>query len=290
LFEPSGLGWLDGFDELLCRCGLESNGAPEFDERGLLKYPLHGRIANRPAHRVELKVDEASGEIAVAGRVEESRFLFRKMELASTYRVAPGEPRLTIVDEVTNLSGRASEMQLLYHINFGLPLLDAGSQFVAPVKTLVPRNAHAAEGVDHWRDYAAPDPDFSEQVYFLELLADARDQTCVLLKDAHGQRGVSLRFSKKQLPCFSLWKNTVAAVDGYVTGLEPGTNFPNPHSYEKQQGRVISLKPRARIRFEIEMEIHDSSKSVQRIVDEIDKLQESAAARIFREPQPGWTS
>ena len=31
LGEPSGLGWLDGFDELLCRCGLWSNGPPEYD-------------------------------------------------------------------------------------------------------------------------------------------------------------------------------------------------------------------------------------------------------------------
>src|ERR1700740_2851694 len=28
LFDPNGLGWLEGFDELLCRCGLTSNGAP----------------------------------------------------------------------------------------------------------------------------------------------------------------------------------------------------------------------------------------------------------------------
>ena len=34
LADPSGLGFLDGFDELIVRCGLESNGAPEFDERG----------------------------------------------------------------------------------------------------------------------------------------------------------------------------------------------------------------------------------------------------------------
>ena len=31
LGEPSGLGWLDGFDEFIVRCGLESNGAPDFD-------------------------------------------------------------------------------------------------------------------------------------------------------------------------------------------------------------------------------------------------------------------
>ena len=43
LNEPSGLGWLDGFDEMMVRCGLESNGAPEFDEEtNNLKYPLHG--------------------------------------------------------------------------------------------------------------------------------------------------------------------------------------------------------------------------------------------------------
>ena len=61
LMEPAGLGWLDGFNELLCRCGLESNGPPEFDEAGRLLRPLHGRIANTPAHRVELIVDEAGG-------------------------------------------------------------------------------------------------------------------------------------------------------------------------------------------------------------------------------------
>ena len=37
--EPSGVGWLSGFDELMCRCGLESNGAPDFDERGQLAFP-----------------------------------------------------------------------------------------------------------------------------------------------------------------------------------------------------------------------------------------------------------
>jgi galactose mutarotase-like enzyme len=290
LNEPSGLGWLDGFDELLCRCGLESNGAPEFDDKGILKYPLHGRIANVPAHRVDLNIDPESGEISLTGRVEESRFLFRKMELTTIYRVKPGESRLTIIDEVANLSGRTSELQLLYHINFGLPLLAAGAQFVAPVKTLVPRNEHSAAGLDHWQTYVEPTAGFTEQVYFFELLSDKQDQTCVLLQNAEGNQGVSLRFSKRQLPCFSLWKNTAAIVDGYVTGLEPGTNFPNPKGYEKEQGRVISLKPGARIRFEIEMEIHDSAESVQRVSKDIKRLQDTTEPQIFRQPQPGWTT
>ena len=54
LWEASGLGWLSGFNELLVRCGLESNGGPDFAPNGALRYPLHGKIANTPANKVEV--------------------------------------------------------------------------------------------------------------------------------------------------------------------------------------------------------------------------------------------
>src|SRR5262249_45825462 len=63
-----GLGWLEGFDELLCRCGLASNGPPGKDGNAVLT--LHGRIANRPAQRVEVTVAD-SGAVRVSGQVEE---------------------------------------------------------------------------------------------------------------------------------------------------------------------------------------------------------------------------
>ena len=52
--DPRGFGWIAGFDELLVRCGLESNGAPEFTN-GVLRYPLHGEVANLPAHTVAVR-------------------------------------------------------------------------------------------------------------------------------------------------------------------------------------------------------------------------------------------
>ena len=54
-----GLGWLEGFDELLARCGLENNGAPFEIEttkpdgsKSHTTFGLHGRIANIPASYV----------------------------------------------------------------------------------------------------------------------------------------------------------------------------------------------------------------------------------------------
>jgi hypothetical protein len=289
LTDPGGLGWLEGFDELLCRCGLTSNGAPEHDANGVLQYPLHGRIANRPAHHVELTMDDATGELRVTGLVDETRFLFQKLRLKSTYVTRAGQSGLRILDEITNLSGNPAELQLLYHINFGPPLLDPGAKLVAPVRAIVPRDARAAEGIVHWDSYPNEQAGFSEQVYFFDLQADSEGMTGVLLKNAHGTEGVSLRYARQQLPCFTLWKNTALAADGYVTGLEPGTNFPNPRSFEGQQGRVVKLRPGQTVSIAVDLDVHGDAASISAAEQAIAKIAGGAKPQVFDTPQPGWT-
>lgn len=289
LMEPGGLGWLDGFDELLVRCGLESNGAPEFDdETGRLKFPLHGRIGNKPARQVSVAVDGDSGEITVTGVVEETRFHFLKLRMTTTMTTRVGESSVRIRDVIENISASPAEGQMLYHINFGEPLLDAGARFVAPVKTVVPRNAHSAQGLATWDAYSAPEPGFAEQVYFLELVGDAQGQTRTLLKNAHGTRGVSILHNIKQLPCYTVWKNTTASIDGSVTGLEPGTNFPNPRSFEGKKGRVLKLAPGASTTLEIALEVHGSAAEVTSAEKRVADLRGDVKPTIFGEPQPDW--
>lgn len=291
LMEPGGLGWLDGFDELLVRCGLESNGAPEFDEEtGRLKYPLHGRIGNKPAHHLSVAVDGDSGEITLTGVVEESRFHFGKLRMTTVLRTKVGEPGFRIEDTVENFSAGPGETQMLYHVNFGPPVLDAGARFVAPLKTVVPRNDHAATGIASWSSYAAPEPGFAEQVYFLNVLGDKNDNSRALLKNAHGTKGVSLLFNIKQLPCFTVWKNTTALADGCVTGLEPGTNFPNPRSYEGKQGRVVKLAPGKSVRYELGLEFHATAGQVEAAERAIAALQGATQPHVFDKPQEGWCS
>ncbi len=289
LGEPSGLGWLDGFDEFFVRCGLESNGAPDFDAKtGRLTHPLHGRIANRPAHDVELTIDTDKQEMFLRGVVEESRFHFLKLRMTSTITTKFGASSFTVRDEIENFSSTATTMQMLYHINFGLPLLDAGSRVVAPVKTLVPRTPHAASGLKSWDSYSAPQPGYDEMVYFFELNAADDGSTRTLLKNAHATRGVSLAFNKKQLPWFTLWKDTAGEPDGYVTGLEPGTNFPNPRSFETSKDRVVKLAPGQKHVFDITVDIHGSPTEVSAAEAAIAKIQAGRQPKIFDQPQAHW--
>lgn len=290
LNEAGGLGWLDGFDELLVRCGLESNGAPEFNPNGSLRYGLHGKIANLPAHQVTVSIDQDTGEVELIGVVDEARLFGNKMRLTTTYRTQRGRPGVEITDVVMNLSDEPGELELLYHVNFGAPIIDPGAKVVLPVKRMAPRDAVAVAGVEQWDTYAPPRPGTREECFFFNLVADSSGQTLVLLHNSSGGQGVSLRFSPKQWPCFTLWKNCQAVADGYVTGLEPATNFPNRKSFEKEKGRVLRLAPGESRTFEMTMEAHPDANSVNAAKEAVRRIQSGLAPQVLREPDPEWSA
>jgi hypothetical protein len=249
---------------------------------------LHGRIANKPARDVQLTVDPEKQEIVLRGIVEELRFHFLKLRMTTTITTTFGSSAFTVRDEITNVSTAPATMQMLYHINFGLPLLDAGSRIVAPVKTMVPRTPRAASAVKTWDSYSAPEPGFEEMVYFFELNAANDGSTQTLIKNAHSTRGVSLSFNKQQLPWFTLWKDTAGEADGYVTGLEPGTNFPNPRSFETAKQRVVNLGPGKTQVFDIRVDIHGTASEVAGAEAAVAKIQSGRQPKIFDSPQADW--
>jgi len=291
----NGLGWLDGFNELICRCGLASNGPPGIDEgaRNAVEsqLTLHGRVANIPAHSVNVNVaPDGAGTLSVTGTVDETTFFGPKLRLQSTISTRAGSNSFTMTDEITNLGDGPAELQLLYHANFGPPFLEAGSVVLCPARTVVPRNARAAEGIDTFSKFLGPTPGYDEQVYFFDLIPDAQNETLALLRTADGERGVSLHFDRDQLPCFSLWKCTQPLKDGYVTGLEPGTNFPNPKSFERQQNRVVSLAPGQSYTARVRLEVHESSRTVTALQERIAALQIRSGPVVHRRPTPPFSA
>ena len=272
LFDPSGLGWLDGFDELIVRCGLESNGAPEFNEKGQLVYPLHGKIANRPAHFVEVEIDDDAGTITLRGMVEESRFHFQKLRLTASVTTAFDSSSFTINDTVENFGGTPAEMQMLYHINFGSPLLASGDRLVAPVRSVRHRTSDEPAITKNWEVYGPPTVGTTEDCFYLDLQADESGLAQVLLKSAEGSDGTLIGYDTKSLPCFTLWKNLVASEDGYVTGLEPGTNYPDERTTEAQHGRVVQLAPGETWSTKVAIERLSSTSEVESVQETIRNL------------------
>jgi len=292
LNDRGGLGWLKGFNEWIVRCGLDSNGAPGKDvvidnngNEAEVFVPLHGKIANTPARHVEVRIDLASpNRITVVGIVDETMMFGPALRLTTEISTELGSNTLTIRDQVTNLNASPAEVQLLYHCNYGAPLLEDGSSLVAPFKTVSPRDPRAQEDMKTYDAFKGPESGYVEQVYFYELAGKRGSrETTVLLKNADGSLGSSLQFSLKQMPCFSLWKNTAAVENGYVTGLEPATNYPNPKRFEREAGRVVQLKGGETQSYDLTVAVHDSRREVQAVEREIKQIQKTVKPKVSQE-------
>ncbi|MEP6671915.1 MAG: aldose 1-epimerase family protein [Chthoniobacter sp.] len=281
LQSRGGLGWLEGFNEWLVRCGLESNGHPGTDkftnnvgEEATMDLTLHGKIANIPASEVEVIVDSAPPyRIHLRGRVDERMFYGPKLELQTEISTEAGSTSFRIQDVITNRGAQEQEFELLYHTNYGRPLLEEGSTFLAAASRVTPFNDHAAKDIAHYAEYAAPALGFVEQVYCLQPIADKDGRTLIALQNKARDRAVSLAFPVEDLPYVTLWKNTNAEGEGYVTGLEPGTNFPANRRIERAHGRVPKLAAGASRTATIDFTIHTSAEDTKRLADQIAALQ-----------------
>ncbi|MCG8649724.1 MAG: aldose 1-epimerase family protein [Pirellulales bacterium] len=289
LFDPSGIGWLEGFDELVVRCGLHSNGAPEHDDRGHLLHPLHGRIGNLAANSLSIEFDEASGRLEVIGEVLESRLFIQRLRLRSKIRFQAGSADVELLDDVTNDLSQPTTMQLLYHINVGTPILGPGATVEAPLDSLAPKDALSASEIDRWDQYDGPQPGYAERVYFSRLRSDESNLTAAMLRSADGESGLGVSFKTNGLSRFVLWKNTAAASDGYVTGLEPATNFPNTRSFEEKQGRVVEIGGGETKSFRVTLHPLTKTEQVAVFSQKIKKLQGDEPAEIHDQPRPGWS-
>ncbi len=296
LGERGGLGWLEGFGGWMCRCGLASNGAPGTDyvrsNTGSIvpvQLTLHGKVNYLPARSVEVEVTGDDPPILrIRGVVDETMMFGTQLRLTTEISSVVGSKSLEIRDTITNLGGSRQEFQILYHTNFGSPLLQEGSRFLAPLARVTPRDIQAAEGaLTHWNLYIGPTPGYLEQVFFLKLLGNSKGMTETLLTNAAGSRGTSLFFSLKELPYMSLWKNTAGSREGYVTGLEPATNYPNSRSFERDSGRVPVLQGGKSYHAALTITLHTDLAAVKKAATRIKRLQGEVVPQVDLQPMPG---
>ena len=292
LESRGGLGWLEGFNEWMVRCGLEFAGHPGTDEfidntgnPSTLNLTLHGKIQNIPASEYEIIIDpEPPHRIRIRGTVYEKFFYGPKLKLVTEISTVPGSDSFQISDKLTNEGAFAQEFQLIYHGNYGSSILEEGAQIYTPAKSVTPMNSQAAKGIENWKSYQGPTPGFIEEVYLLEPLSNSEGNAIALLANADLTLGTSVQWNLSELPYLTVWKNTAAQEDGYVTGIEPATGYPFNRRIERKYGRVPMIQPGETRSFTLNFEIHHDQDSVQSIIGEIDHLQKNTALTLNRKP------
>ncbi|MCY0967007.1 aldose 1-epimerase family protein [Parathalassolituus penaei] len=278
-----GLGWLDGFNEMLVRCGYQWAGHPGQDGNEFLT--LHGRIQNTPADDVILRVEQqAPWRVSLSGRVDEKRFKFTNFEVHTELCLTPSEPWIHVEDHLINRGSYAREYQAIYHNNFGTPILEENSQLHVAVAELSPFNPYAATGLADWNRMPAPTADFDEMVFNVLPLANAQGLTQALMCNANQQQGIEVAWDISTLPVLTIWKNTDSLQQGYVVGIEPGTSFAWNRRYQRTLGLVPTIQASEEKRFYVRFGLLVTPEEVSSSQQQIQALQQQAEAVIL--PQP----
>lgn len=257
-YSPKEAEWLrTAVGGLLMTCGLSYVGAPGIDEGQ--QFGLHGRIHHLPARQVTATGHWHDDEylMEISGVIEEAAIFGEHLRLTRTIRSRLGKNRLAISDVVENIGFAAAPHMILYHFNFGFPLLDGAAEFQFPSQRVTPRDEGVpVEGFDRWQ---APNAGYQERVYYHQV-DETKEWVTAVIRNPHfplpsGPQSifVHLSWSPQQLPRLVQWK--MAGAGEHVLGIEPANCHVEGRAVERQKGTLVMLQPGESRRYDLAMEV-----------------------------------
>ena len=241
-FDPTGLGWLRSFPGgLMVGCGPDNVGVPSTDEGE--EFGLHGRLSHTPAellsHGGEWQGDEY--KMWVEGQVRHHKVFGPNLTLKRRISTQLGSNSLLIEDAITNVGFQLTPLQILYHCNFGFPVVSADTELWIDTEKSEPRDEGSASAFDRFNRFEDPTPGFSEQVYLHRPKADSQGYARAALVNRAMSFGAYVRFRRAELPQMIQWKMMGQGV--YVVGLEPANCGVGGRSSDREQGVLRTLEP-----------------------------------------------
>ncbi len=255
-FEPKGFGWLRGFfGGLLTTCGLTYLGAPTVDMGEELG--LHGRISYTPAEltRVEGYWYGDDYFMVVEGSCRETRVFGPNLVLKRKIESKLGARTVVVEDLVVNEGWDAQPLMVLYHFNFGFPLVDEYAYLVSTSRLYVPRDRDAEEGAEKYDRFQSPTKGFREKVYFHDVAVDGDGYAYagVVNEKLMDGLGVYIKYRKSELNRFIEWK--MMGEGTYVVGLEPANCLVLGRDKERRWSTLQFIQPGEERRFTIELNV-----------------------------------
>ncbi len=273
-FEPQGAGMDRNYHGgLMHISGISYAGLPCEDEGESLG--LHGRISNTPADEVYTEGCWIGDdyELRLKGRVREATATGKRLELTRTVSVRLGEPAVYLDDVVENIGMEPAEHMLLYHTNFGFPLLDDGTEFIIPSTRVVPFNDFSAAKTGDCFTFPGPDSETPGELFYHELSGDNDGNTgyAVINRDINNGKGLcfSIEFNRNVLNRFVEWKYSRRGY--YAAELGPSNCHVAGRAKERADGTLKFLGPGEKVNYRLKIRVSEGT-GIAAVEDKIRRL------------------
>lgn len=240
---------------MLYTCGLANVGTPNTDA-GVF-YPQHGRVGMMPAENVTIEKNDT--EVIVRGTVHDCIFCGYNFRLERTVVFPVEGKEITIRDTVTNLEDIPAEMMVLYHCNFGYPLLTPKARMVKGKGKIID-NLGSGKNPTDCGLCADAGITKGEEVYCHTNTPDKDGYGYAAVINDELELGCYLKYKMDTLPLMMQWKNFCTY--DYALGLEPSNSYILGRTEERKNGTLPVLAPHESAVFEVSIGVLDGKKEI----------------------------
>lgn len=251
---------------MLATCGLDNVGL-DCSINGVY-YPIHGRISSIPATSFGTLCDWKEGEytLEARGEVHQTRLYGSHLSLNRTINTTLNGKSIRISDRITNLDANAEPFMLLYHCNFGYPLLDACSRVLTTSATIEPLNSISSRP----SSLTEPIDNRPEELF---LCRTRTKRAVAMLYNPEKQLAGYVAFDTAVLPNFLEWK--MMKSHDYVLALEPCNTCGLPRDKAIKENRIASIAPYSSVESSLEIGIIDGIEEIASFIKQ-NELSENA--------------
>ena len=194
---------------MLYTCGFDSVGGRD-------GYETHGSFHLTKANVT--KIECTDGGITVEAELRNSALFGKNLLIKRRVFTEINGDSVTVSDTLINEAYRPENYAVLFHVNFGYPMLDEGAYVTADFKNTVPRTDWAKQNLSTFNVIEAPIPLKEETCYYHELNSPE-----ISLTNENLGKKCTLTYSKNTLDKFIEWKSMASG--DYALGLEPTTTL-----------------------------------------------------------------
>ena len=242
----------------LTTCGLANSGLPNTVDSE--EFGFHGRIGQTPAEEISVIRDIRAEEpvIKIAGWVREGRLFGRSLALKREFTFYFDKPYFDIKDTIYNETPKDEHFMLLYHFNFGYPLLDENTRFITTHAYDHPVDENAKREEPNRKVFYKPGCGIPENCfYYKQHRAQNGEAFAALVNEPLGL-GAVIRTNPEELPLLCQWKSW--SMGDYVSGIEPCNCQGDGRKAHIDRGEVEIIPAYGQKSVSIRVEITDNGK------------------------------
>ena len=261
-YEKSGIGWLRNFfGGLLTTCGLTYAGAPCEDNGEELG--LHGRISNIEADEVCSYGEWIEDDyfVKTEGKVFQNQVFGENLSLKREISMKVGENKIFINDDIENLGFESQPFMIIYHMNFGFPLVDKDTKFYVTSNSTEGATEHSEKCKHEYTTFSEPINGIEEAVFYHKCYCDKENYGHSTLVNEKLKIGVSLSFNLNELDNLTEWK--MMGQGDYVVGVEPSNCKTLGRRSERENGTLKYIQPGEIRHISVIVEILDGEDSIE---------------------------